>query len=177
MTLIKYSLVSYTVEDEFINGLNFGLLKNQVELIIEYFKSHEMWTEYYFHEIGDFSLTQDQLIDILGLRCPYWSESDVRYFFSGWSVNEEDPMFDVYQKKGNWKCLQAIDKKTQNDSHFFVGNESLQKVEYLESEKLSESINESDNVHLDLTNYLYRIASYRVSNLIFEPSLKWLSLI
>jgi len=176
MTLVKYSLVSFTDEDEFINGINFGLLKEDVELLIEYFKSCKMWTEYYFYEIGDFCLTQDQVIDILDLRCPYWSNPEVQYSFSGWSVNEGDPLYEVYKKNGKWKCLQSIDKKTQNDSHFFVGNESLQKAEHLEERKLSESINKFDNVQFDTTNYSYRIASYRVSNLIFDPSSEWLRL-
>ena len=101
MAFSKFSLVSYSDNDEFINGINFGLTRDHVKLIIEHFRNSGKWSEYYFHEIGDYSLTHTQLIDILNLRCIYWSDSDLEYFFSGWSVSKNDPLRMAYSNNNS----------------------------------------------------------------------------
>jgi len=81
MDLMFWELVSYREEDEFINGLRFQLTKAQVLKFVNYFRSNNKWTEYYYHEVNDYVISNTEIIEILNLPCPFWVDEKVLFFF------------------------------------------------------------------------------------------------
>jgi hypothetical protein len=122
MDLMFCELVSYRKEDEYINGLRFQLTKVQVLKFVNYFRSINKWTEYYYHEINDYVISNTDIIEILNLTCPFWVDEEVLFFFNSWSIINSIEDYKQNEKKF---IFQSFYKMNDQISHFYFlsGNE------------------------------------------------------
>ena len=175
MNLIGFEFVSFHNEDEYINGLKFQLTKNQVLNLVIYFRSKNQWTEYYYHEINEYDLTNEEIIEVLNLSAPFWMEKDTLFSFTGWSYHnylkkEDGPL--VNEEK---LILNSFYKNNDNISHsYLIYEDDIKKIKELEI-NLDNIISEKklvffSNNHrrFDTNNFYYKLTSTNTQELFFE---------
>lgn len=116
--LSTYRIISFAEEDNYINGLRFCLTKQQYLKIIDYFRNQGKWTQYYYCEVNEYFLTHFEIIDVLNLKCPFWVDDAIKYFFTGFSATEMTEA--AYKKNSRLFIFQSYYKKNQEKSHSYV---------------------------------------------------------
>lgn len=177
MNFTSFDLVSFKEEDTYINGLRFQLLRNDVKKIISYFKNLNKWTEYYYHEIGEYNLTHIEILEILNLYCPFWFDKDLKFCLIAWSSNhlltnynagifESDKLL-IFQSK--------YKKDEKYESHsFLLVNEDINVVQKLNL-TLNTSLPENilscfSNSHrqFDTDNFIYVLKKIDQTEIYFD---------
>jgi hypothetical protein len=164
MELESFELVSFKDDDEFINGIRFPLTIEQSIKIISHFKSQGKWTEYYYHEIAQYYLTGDELLNVLELKAPFWNDQTIKYDFQWLAVNKNSLLIDKYKENESWPCFQSFYISNNEPSHFYMCKvEELltikNKNEYLRKILPIELLNTFSNNYrqFDENNFYYRL--------------------
>lgn len=171
MDLTTFQLVGFTDEDEFINGLRFSLKVDQVKKIIAFFRSQKKWTEYYFHQISKYYLTENDLERILDLEANFWMNNKIMFDFAGLTINYIGEDFDKSYIMG----FQGYSKSNIKPSHFYLcwSNEEEQITQndlscnvFLDEVVIKNFENKQRT--FDTKNYLYKLEKLPVKEFYFR---------
>ncbi len=86
--------------------IGFSLTIKQVKKLVKYFRSIGKWTTSYYYDYGDFTITPDELFDILKLRAPFWMDQSLYFDFDGGDVSLWAKLQECYKKNKYWICIQ-----------------------------------------------------------------------
>jgi hypothetical protein len=125
MSLEIYQLVSYSNDDNYINGARFSLTVSEVKLIINHLKFVNKWTESYFYDYGDYSFSAEELYDILNLRFPFWMDTSLLFQLDGGRITYEMEMTNRYHNNEDWLCVCGKYNGSASVSHLFMLTEEL----------------------------------------------------
>lgn len=164
------NLVSFKEEDQYINGIVFSLTRTQSLQIVNHFRKERKWTKYFYYEVGQYYLSNIDIIEILNLKCPFWIDKNVTFLYQGYSITEKHNLTGL--------SFQSIYKKNNMESHFYLcfGNlsDQIKEANLPYNTILSDEILlrfEDEHMQFDTENFYYKLCIVPLNN-IFSNSLE-----